>query len=69
MAVKVGSPCGDVGIVWPSVVIEVKVDGDNGAGGGVDRRNSPLADKRWQYGGGELKRGVMRDKRGQLRWR
>ena len=48
VAVKGGSPRGDVGIVWPGVVVEVKVDGANGAGGGVDRRNSPLVDKRGQ---------------------
>ena len=46
MAVKGGSPRGDVGMVWPGVVVEVKVGGADGAGGGVDRRNSPLVDKR-----------------------
>ena len=48
VAVKGGSPRGDVGIVWPGVVVKVKVDGANGAGCGVDRRNSPLVDKRGQ---------------------
>ena len=39
---------GDVCIVLPGAVVEVKVDGANGAGGGVDRRNSTLVDKRGQ---------------------
>ena len=48
VAVKGGSPRGDVGIVWTGAVVEVKVDGANGVGGGVDRRDSPLVDKRGQ---------------------
>ena len=48
MALKGGSPHGEVGIVWPGVVVDVKVDGANGVGGGVDRRSSPLVDKRGQ---------------------
>ena len=39
---------GDVGIVWPGAVVEIKVDSANGAGGGVDRHNSTLVDKRGQ---------------------
>ena len=48
VVVNGGSPRGDDGIVWPGVVVEVKVDGANGAGGRVDRRSSPLVDKRRQ---------------------